>query len=112
LRSSWLTTSCFTGHNAGEMSETRKRRLRLRGRVQGVFYRAWAVENANALGLRGWVRNRRDGSVELLVSGNRADVERFIERCYDGPAAARVDQIEVEQARDEVPERFEKRPTA
>ena len=46
------------------------RRLRIHGRVQGVFYRAWSRETATALGLRGWVRNRADGTVEMLVAGD------------------------------------------
>ncbi len=53
------------------------KRLRIHGRVQGVFYRAWTVQEATALGLRGWVRNRRDGTVEMLVSGDTAAVDRL-----------------------------------
>ena len=51
------------------MSDTRKKLL-IHGRVQGVFYRGWSAETARALGLRGWVRNRRDGSVEMLLAGD------------------------------------------
>lgn len=87
------------------------RRLRVHGRVQGVFYRAWTVETANALGLCGWVRNRRDGTVEILVLGDAAAVERFIESCRHGPPAAGVERIDVDEAVEEVPPRFEKRPT-
>lgn len=69
-------------------------RVIIKGRVQGVWYRAWTVETANGLGLAGWVRNRRDGSVEALFAGAAADVETMIARCQDGPPAARVDAIE------------------
>ncbi|HWT12772.1 MAG TPA: acylphosphatase [Allosphingosinicella sp.] len=92
------------------MSEATKR-LRIHGRVQGVFYRAWSCEAARALGLRGWVRNRRDGSVEMLVRGEREAVGRLIEQCRSGPPSARVERIDIEDAREQVPDRFEKRPT-
>lgn len=87
------------------------RRLVIQGRVQGVFYRAWSIEEATRLGLRGWVRNRSDGSVEMLVDGSEADVARMIELCREGPPAARIDRIKVEQADEPVPSGFEKRPT-
>ena len=87
------------------------RRLIVHGRVQGVWYRGWTVDRARALGLNGWVRNRRDGSVEILVSGPDADVEALIERCREGPEAARVDRIDAEDTDEEVPEGFTQRPT-
>jgi acylphosphatase len=68
-------------------------RLHIHGRVQGVWYRGWAVTEAKELGLSGWVRNRRDGSVEALISGTEAAVRAMIERCRRGPSAARVDNI-------------------
>ncbi len=68
-------------------------RLHIRGRVQGVWYRGWAVAQAQELGLSGWVRNRRDGSVEALVSGAGPAVRAMIEHCRRGPPAARVDDI-------------------
>ena len=93
------------------MTETTKR-LRIHGRVQGVFYRAWSVEAARALGLRGWVRNRADGSVEMLVSGDAQSVQRLIARCREGPPAARVDRLDVEDSEEQAPAAFETRPTA
>lgn len=69
--------------------------LKITGRVQGVWYRAWTRETALALNLQGWVRNRMDGSVEAIVSGEDAMVDQLIEKCWHGPDAARVDQIEV-----------------
>lgn len=67
--------------------------LRLEGRVQGVWFRGWAVDEASALGLRGWVRNRRDGSVEALLIGSEAAVETMVLRCHDGPPGSRVDHV-------------------
>ena len=92
------------------MTEVRKR-LRIHGLVQGVFYRAWSRETGTALGLRGWVRNRRDGTVEMLVAGDAAAVERMIERCREGPPSARVERIDVEESEEEAPAAFEGRPT-
>ncbi|MFO1186463.1 MAG: acylphosphatase [Alphaproteobacteria bacterium] len=73
-------------------------RLRIKGRVQGVGYRDWAILEARALGLAGWVRNRADGSVEALVAGDAADVEVFIMRAGEGPRHARVSAVEREAA--------------
>lgn len=67
--------------------------LRIEGRVQGVYYRGWTVEEATRRGLSGWVRNRRDGSVEALVSGPAARVAEMIEACRTGPPAALVTDI-------------------
>ena len=73
------------------------RYLVVHGRVQGVFYRGWAVETARALGLDGWVRNRRDGTVEAVVQGNGEAAERFVERAKEGPPSAHVAGIEVSE---------------
>jgi acylphosphatase len=64
------------------------------GRVQGVFYRAWAREVALKLNLTGWVRNRDDGCVELTVEGPREYLESLIERCWKGPPSAQVTDIQ------------------
>lgn len=77
------------------------RRIRIHGQVQGVFFRKWTVDKAGTLGVRGWVRNRRDGSVELEAFGEDEAVEALIEACRAGPAAARVDRIEVQPAEGE-----------
>lgn len=69
-------------------------RLLIRGRVQGVSYRAWAVRQARQLGLAGWVRNRVDGSVEAVVSGPASSVREMIGRCRRGPPAAAVRSVE------------------
>ena len=70
------------------------RRLTIRGRVQGVGYRDAMVDVAGALGFAGWVRNRRDGTVEALVQGDSGAVERMLAWCGRGPSAARVTAIE------------------
>jgi acylphosphatase len=69
---------------------------RVRGVVQGVSYRANAAARARELGLLGWVRNRDDGSVELLAEGPRAQLDALIEWCEIGPRFARVDAVERE----------------
>jgi len=69
--------------------------LIIKGRVQGVFYRAFTRDIAIQLGLRGWVRNLSDGNVEALLEGYRDDIERAMKHCYSGPPGARVDDIDV-----------------
>lgn len=69
--------------------------LLIKGRVQGVYYRAFARDIALQLGLRGWVRNLSDGNVEALLEGYRDDIERAMKHCYSGPPGARVDDIDV-----------------
>ena len=73
---------------------------RIRGRVQGVWYRAWMEKAARSLDVSGWVRNRRDGSVEALLCGREDAVRRLIELAHDGPPAARVESIDVEEVAD------------
>ena len=90
------------------------KRLVIHGRVQGVWYRGWTVDQARALGLAGWVRNRRSGTVEALLIGPAAKVREMIEACRSGPVAARVKLIEEHPAgEDEVAAAagFDQRPT-
>lgn len=69
------------------------RQVRIQGRVQGVWYRGWTVDQATARGLSGWVRNRRDGSVEAVFRGSEAVVDEMIALCWTGPPAARVTEV-------------------
>jgi acylphosphatase len=87
-------------------------RLMIRGRVQGVGYRDWTMSTAQRLGLSGWVRNRRDGSVEALIVGDDSAVGSMIEACRSGPALARVDAIDVDPVDlDILPDGFTQLPT-
>jgi acylphosphatase len=76
-----------------------RRRVRVRGRVQGVFFRAEMRARAESLGVAGWVRNTADGSVEAVFEGEAERVESMVDWCRRGPAGAVVD--EVEAAREE-----------
>ena len=69
------------------------RKVRIYGRVQGVFFRQWAVHQARELGVTGWIRNLPDGSVEALVAGNEDKVSKMIERLRQGPSEARVEDV-------------------
>lgn len=94
------------------MSAAVARHLIIIGRVQGVFYRNWAVETARRLGLVGWVRNRMDGNVEAVVEGDADAVQQFLALAHVGPPAAAVTRIEVSEAAPQSLASFEKRPTA
>ena len=74
------------------------RQVMITGRVQGVGYRAWVDHQARNHNLEGWVRNRRDGSVEALFSGPADLVSDMVARCRRGPSTARVDAIRDEVA--------------
>ncbi|MEX2009812.1 MAG: acylphosphatase [Dongiaceae bacterium] len=84
---------------------------RIRGEVQGVWFRSWTVEEATRRGLRGWVRNRRDGSVEALFAGPAAAVDGMVAACRKGPPLARVAEVETSPA-DESPPGFRQIPSA
>jgi acylphosphatase len=86
-------------------------KARLHGKVQGVWYRGWTEQEAKALGLCGWVRNREDGTVEALFVGPRAAVDDMLARCSSGPPAARVDRVEATPAQGITPNRFDIKPT-
>jgi acylphosphatase len=88
------------------------RTIRVEGKVQGVFFRDWAVETARAIGVAGWVRNRRDGSVELLAAGEAEAVDRFIARLREGSPPSRVDRLIVEEVAPGAIDGFTRRPTA
>lgn len=79
------------------MSEIVRRRVRVAGLVQGVFFRASTRDKARELGVVGWVRNTRDGAVELEVEGPRGAVEDLVDWCGQGPRTARVDAVASEE---------------
>lgn len=92
--------------------EQETKHLRIHGRVQGVGYRAWAAELAHRLRLNGWVRNRKDKTVEVLVTGHDDAIQKFISECYKGPASAKVEVIHVTNGMDEELTSFIIRDTA
>ncbi len=69
--------------------------MRVFGRVQGVYYRASAQREAKRLGLTGWVKNRKDLTVEVMAEGEEAGIKDFIAWAQRGPSAARVDKVDV-----------------
>nr|VDC85101.1 unnamed protein product [Brassica oleracea] len=114
LRSSPPLSSMSSQAESGapQQSDSSKTvRMVIKGRVQGVCYRNWTVENAEQLGLKGWVRNRRDGSVEALFSGPTEAVEEMQQRCRRGPPAAMVTGLEAFPSSEEPGTGFEYRST-
>ncbi len=86
--------------------------LRIHGIVQGVGYRAALAAQARALGVSGWVRNRRDGSVEAMIGGGDAVIQQLIAWAQHGPSLARVERVDVAEADDaEIGDGFEIRAT-
>lgn len=85
--------------------------VRIEGRVQGVYYRAWTEQTARRLDLDGWVRNRRDGTVEAVFSGHPSQVDVMLRRCSDGPPDARVTKVVVTDEGGAPPSGFQVLPT-
>jgi acylphosphatase len=85
------------------------RRVRMTGRVQGVFFRAWTRDKAHSLRVSGWIRNTDDGSVEAQLEGDTEDVEELINLMREGPPGARVDRVNIEEADPEGLSSFEVR---
>ena len=77
---------------AGKKSRAR---IIISGRVQGVFFRAYTRDQARQLSLTGWVRNNADGTVEILVEGDGADLQKMVGWCHRGPSSARVQKVDV-----------------
>lgn len=87
------------------------RRIIISGRVQGLGYRDWLVGEARRLALSGWVRNRRDGTVEALIDGAPAAIEEALRLCRRGPVLAEVSEIIEELAEPPDEPGFSRRPT-
>jgi acylphosphatase len=83
--------------------------VRVTGVVQGVFFRAWTREQADALGVSGWVRNCPDGSVEAQLEGDQAAVEQLVTLLRRGPPSAQVEEVIVAEAEPSSLGRFEVR---
>lgn len=86
-------------------------RVRIHGQVQGVWYRGWAVDAARGRALAGWVRNRKDGSVEAVFAGHPASIDAMVEACRQGPPLARVTDVIREESADEGWTGFSQLPT-
>ena len=91
---------------AGEVT---RRRVVVRGQVQGVFFRDSAREEAEREGVAGWVSNRDDGGVEAVFEGDPDAVERLVEWCRSGPSSADVDDVEATEEEPEGLSAFEVR---
>lgn len=100
------------GDYQGGADDRRTVHVLIKGRVQGVWFRAWTEKTATELGLDGWVRNRRDGDVEAIFSGPAEAVDRMLEAAKDGPPLARVRALDVRETQDAAPAGFETRPDA
>ncbi len=85
--------------------------VRISGRVQGVWFRGWTAQEAQRLGLSGWVRNRKDGSVEAVFCGEAAHVDEICQLCHEGPRLAVVSSVEMKEAVPPDSPHFETRPT-
>jgi acylphosphatase len=83
----------------------------LSGCVQGVGFRWWTVQEASTLKLRGWVRNRRDDTLEAVFAGDAQDVGLMLEKCRAGPIMARVDEIRISDSDLPDTQDFTHRPT-
>ena len=85
------------------------RHIRITGHVQGVFFRQWTADQAQASGVAGWIRNAPDGSVEAHLEGDEQAVQQLIDHLHQGPSAARVAAVEVAIADPEGSDRFDVR---
>ncbi len=93
------------------MPETKSIRVMISGRVQGVGYRAWCSKRAAALGLSGWVRNRKSGDVEAVLSGTADAVEAMVADLWEGPSFSSVSAVKIVEEVARVTGSFEFRPT-
>jgi acylphosphatase len=93
------------------MTEPTIFRLRIKGRVQGVGFRDWASDEAESRKLDGWIRNRSDGSVEMLVAGTDEGIQDMLRALTQGPALAQVHNIDIHKETDLPPAGFARKPT-
>jgi acylphosphatase len=93
------------------MSDTKAVNAVISGKVQGVWFRAWTIQQAQKRGLAGWVRNRNDGSVEALFAGPADKVDDMLQACRQGPPLAKVAGVAVTPAPFPHNESFEQRST-
>jgi len=92
------TVAALALHTRWQNARVRSIVVRIAGLVQGVGYRYWLIRAAQAAGVAGWVRNRRDGSVEARMQGDTAACDRLVDTCCAGPRGARVDRVDVMRA--------------
>lgn len=86
-------------------------RLRIKGQVQGVGFRDWAIEEAQARNLSGWIRNRSDGTLEMLIAGPHKTIEDMLGALTKGPPAARVTTIDIQRESEAPAAGFVGKPT-
>lgn len=93
------------------MPNSKAIKVRISGQVQGVFFRVWAKEKADQLGVMGWIRNRLGGEVEGLFVGPEEAVDALVAVCREGPKGALIDDIKTEPAPGLTPANFQIKPT-
>ena len=93
------------------MPNSKAIKVRIIGQVQGVFFRVWAKEKADNLGVMGWIRNRLDGELEGLFVGPEEAVDALVAVCREGPKPALVDEIKIEPVQGITPANFQIKPT-
>lgn len=86
-------------------------RLRITGQVQGVGFREWAINEAKARSLDGWVRNRSDGTVEVMIAGPDRTIQDMLGACTQGPEGARVTNIDIQNEKEPPATGFLRKPT-
>jgi acylphosphatase len=101
----------MTDNNDSTSDEITSLRFRIEGFVQAVGYRNFAIEEARRLGLDGWIRNRSDGTVEVLASGETKKIEEFAQACMRGPPGSRVASVEMHNAEPPEEKGFRRRPS-
>ncbi len=86
-------------------------KVTISGKVQGVGFRSWTIRWAKKLDISGWVRNKSDGTVEALFSGEEKDIGEMIRKCYHGPANSLVEDVKAITATEETQPGFLQKPT-